>query len=132
MELGRDETYVWDYFDQKETVWTMLVLSAPDQLRQRMAWALYQILAISPEEIKDYGQTEFQLVYYDIFVRHAFGNYRDILKEVSYSPAMAKMLSYHRNKSAAYNWELWKQMNFADENFAREIMQVSLRSHGYC
>jgi 23S rRNA A2030 N6-methylase RlmJ len=42
------------------------------------------------------------LNYYDIFVRNAFGNYFDILKEVSYSPMMAEMLSYLSSKSAAY------------------------------
>ena len=42
------------------------------------------------------------LHYYDIFVRNAFGNYFDILKEVSYSPMMAEMLSYVDSKSSAY------------------------------
>ena len=107
----------------------MLVLTAPDQLRQRVAWVLYQIFAISPVEIKDHGQTEFHMAYYDIFVRHAFGNYRDIMKAVSYSPGMAKMLTYHQNKAAAYTWELIRKVNYADENYAREIMQVSLKSH---
>ena len=35
-------------------------------------------------------------------MRHAFGNYFDILKEVSYSPMMAEMLSYLESKSTAY------------------------------
>jgi len=39
--------------------------------------------------------------YYDIFVRNAFGNYRDILKEVSYSPLMAEMLTFVESKSSA-------------------------------
>lgn len=42
------------------------------------------------------------LNYYDIFVRHAFGSYFDILKEVSYSPMMAEMLSFMDSKSSAW------------------------------
>jgi hypothetical protein len=38
-------------------------------------------------------------------VRHAFGNYRDILREVSYSPMMADMLTYHGSRSTAHVWE---------------------------
>ncbi len=42
------------------------------------------------------------LAYYDIFVRNAFGNYRDVLKEISYSPLMAENLSFLGSKSSAY------------------------------
>ena len=42
------------------------------------------------------------LHYYDIFVRNAFGNYRDVLKEVPYSPMMAEMLSFVESRSAAF------------------------------
>lgn len=62
--------------------------------------------------------------YYDIFVRHAFGSYRDILKEVSYSPLMAEMLSFKDSKSTAYVWKTMQRVDFADENFAREVMQL--------
>jgi len=43
--------------------------------------------------------SEMYLHYYDIFVRHAFGNYRDIMKEVALSPMMATMLSSIDSKS---------------------------------
>lgn len=62
--------------------------------------------------------------YYDIFVRNAFGNYRDILKEVSYSPMMAEMLTYRDSRSTAYLWDSRGRVEFADENYAREIMQL--------
>ena len=32
-------------------------------------------------------------------MRHAFGNYRDILREVSFSPLMAEYLTFHQNKA---------------------------------
>jgi len=132
---ARDEfDMVMDYFDksaniesfdsQKFSVWSTVVLNAGDQLRQRMAWALSQIIALAvgtPGAVGNSEETEIYLNFYDIFVRHAFGNYRDILKEIAYSPLMGKMLSYLNNRPQGYN----SNPNiFPDENFAREIMQL--------
>lgn len=80
----------------------MIALESNDQLRQRMAWALSQILVVTPNQIDEEGYSEIYLNYYDIFVRNAFGNYFDVLKEVSYSPMMAEMLSFLDSKSSAY------------------------------
>jgi len=82
----------------------MITLSSQDQLRQRMAWALSQILIVTPKQISETGLTEAYLNYYDIFVRNAFGNYRDILKEVSQSPMMAEMLSFLESKSSGKDY----------------------------
>ena len=79
-----DDVHFSDRLKQRENLWTMITLSASDQLRQRVAWALSQIFAVSPETILENEQTEGYMYYYDIFVRNAFGNYFDILKEVSY------------------------------------------------
>jgi cullin-associated NEDD8-dissociated protein 1 len=68
------------------------------------------------------SHTEPFLSYYDIFVRNAFGNYGDILREISYSPLMAENLSFLQSKSAAYMWEAQSKVSFADENFARKIL----------
>ena len=38
------------------------------------------------------------LNYYDIFVRNAFGNLRDVLREVTYNPIMGDYLTYKRNR----------------------------------
>ena len=62
--------------------------------------------------------------YYDIFTRNAFGNYRDILKEVSYSPMMGEMLSYMESRSAAFVKRVEERVSRPDENYAREIMQL--------
>ena len=93
-------------------------LTAPDQLRQRVAWAFAQILVIARGAIEVEGShTEAFATYYDIFVRNAFGSYRDILREIAYSPMMAENLSYLTSKSAAYMWENQQIISFADENF---------------
>lgn len=57
-------------------------------------------------------------------MRNAFGNYRDILKEVAYSPTMAEMLSYLDSTSTAFEWRHYKRVEYPDENFAREAMQL--------
>ena len=56
--------------------------------------------------------------FYDIFLRNAFGNFRNLIKEVAYSHPMSVMLTYINSKSAAVSGD------FADENFAREAIQL--------
>lgn len=63
----------------------MIALTSSDQLRQRVAWALAQLLVVVKSSISvQLFDTEIFLQYYDIFVRNAFGNYLDILREISY------------------------------------------------
>lgn len=95
-------------------------VTSDDQLRQRTAYALSQILVVSGEESTSLHRlSHVQAAYMDILVRNAFGNYRDILEEVTYSPAMARYLTYFRGKKAnAITGSV------PDENYAREIMQL--------
>ena len=72
----------------RSAVWTMQALYSSDQLRQRMAWALSQIFVLAVVGGNFGGQTEMWLNYYDIFVRNAFGSFRDVLREVTYNPIM--------------------------------------------
>ena len=112
---------------QKSNVWTMIALQDgdnDDQLRQRVAWALSQIVVVTSKQINDLAYAEIYLNYYDIFVRNAFGNYFDILKEVSYSPMMAEMLSFLESKSQQFVLEDEGTFAYPDENYAREIMQL--------
>lgn len=108
--------------EHKGSVWTNVVLTAADQLRQRVAWALAQIVVVSRiglVGLKDSSfKTEPFVHFYDIFVRHAFGSYRDVLREVSYSPMMGWYLSFVNNKALAVSGAA------PDENYAREIMQL--------
>ncbi len=95
--------------DNKQYVWFMIALEASDQLRQRVTWAFAQLLVIVEREIKrNIAETEGFLYFYDIFVRNAFGNYRDILREVSYSTYMAESLSFLNSKSSAYMLEHYR------------------------
>ena len=61
----------------------------------------------------------------DIFVRHAFGNYRDILREITWNPLTAESLSFRNSKSQGFIFaNNNKQVAYPDENYAREIMQL--------
>lgn len=102
----------------KSTVWTAKALYAKDQLRQRVAWALSQIFVVSANGFGMDDRTELWLNYYDIFVRNAFGNFRDVLREVTYNPLMGRYLTNTGSSSFDYNGR------FPNENYAREIMQL--------
>ena len=102
---------------RQEAFWQH-ALTAPDQLRQRMAFALSQILVVSqfgPLDIDHLGTT----LYYDMLLEHAFGNYRDLLEDVTLSPMMGTYLSMMRNQKTDPDTG-----HEPDENFAREIMQL--------
>ena len=117
VEQGAD----WTYQDaqHKTGLWSTVVTRSPDQLRQRVAWSLAQIL-VTGEVGTNYAQEhEVWAAYYDIFVQHAFGSYRDILREVSASPLMAEYLTFLGNKAHATSGG-----KFPDENYARELMQL--------
>jgi uncharacterized protein (DUF1800 family) len=94
-------------------------LSGSDQLRQRVAFALSQILVASRRDVNLADRPLAMANFYDIFIRHAFGNYRDILGEVSKHPVMGRYLSHVGNQKAR------PEINqFPDENYAREVMQL--------
>lgn len=95
---------------------------APDQLRQRIAYALSQILVVNCEGGSVIGDNYItQARYYDIFTAGAFGSYRDILEKVTYSPVMGFYLSHLNNRKSD---DPVNPTRFPDENFAREIMQL--------
>jgi uncharacterized protein (DUF1800 family) len=91
----------------------------PDPLRQRVAFALSEILVTSdrPETlaVEQRGMAN----YYDLLVQHAFGNCRDLLYDVATHPVMGDYLSHINNRKANP-----AQKIYPDENFAREIMQL--------
>ncbi len=100
--------------------WTVQALTAPDQLRQRMAYALGQILVVS-----DSGGIDTRLIaeYQDMMTVGAFSDYRTLLGQVTFSPMMGQWLTYVRSR-AAYQTGTPPSTILPDENYAREIMQL--------
>lgn len=103
---------------ERQRVWFDTALDAPDQLRQRVAFALSEILVVSDNNGALEGQAIALTQYYDILLEHAFGNYRDLLEDVTLTPTMGHYLSMFRStRDANVGIE-------PDENYAREIMQL--------
>ncbi len=87
-----------------------------DQLRQRVAWALSQIVVTSANE-PDLSFAYVMSRYQNIMFQNAFGNYETLLRKVTYSPAMGNYLDMVNNDRPAGT-------RVPNENYAREIMQL--------
>lgn len=98
--------------------WWQNNMTAKDLLRQRIAYSLSQITVISLDGTLG-GYSMGVANYYDIMVRHSFGNYKDLLLEVSLHPAMGFYLSHLNNPKT----DIANNIH-PDENYAREIMQL--------
>ena len=99
-------------------IWFRNSLSGDDQLRQRVAFALSEIMVVSQLGALQ-GRPFAVADYYDVLARNAFGNYRDLLEEITLHPAMGVYLSMLGNEkpNPALNIR-------PDENYARELMQL--------
>jgi uncharacterized protein (DUF1800 family) len=101
-----------------ESFWDQAV-RGPDQLRQRTAFALSQIFVVSTVNSAVEIQADAHASYLDTLSRNAFGNYRQLLEEVTLHPTMAHYLSHFRNEK-----EDPVTGRIPDENYAREVMQL--------
>jgi len=102
---------------QANSAWWEIALTAEDQLRQRVAFALSEILVIS---MQVGTLAEWPLMcasYYDLLIEGAFGSYKDLVTKVSAHPAMGLYLSHQGNRKPDAS-------HIPDQNFAREIMQL--------
>ena len=92
-------------------------IHGPDQLRQRVAYALSRIIVVSLADANPWFEAF--AVYADHLAEQAFGNYGDLLRAVTYSPAMGMFLSHLGNEKADPATGA-----VPDENYARELMQL--------
>ena len=99
--------------------WFHTAATGSDQLRQRAAFALSQILVISDQNGTLSGEPIQVSEYWDILARNAFGNYGELLDQVTWNPSMGKYLSHFRNQKASTDGT-----RQPDENYAREVMQL--------
>jgi uncharacterized protein (DUF1800 family) len=91
-------------------------LNKPDQLRQRVAFALSQMMVVSSVEIYEaYGLADFQ----NILLNNALGNYRTLLQDVTLSPTMGHYLDMANSDET--NPQTGTVPN---QNYAREVLQL--------
>ncbi|MGO1069192.1 DUF1800 domain-containing protein [Lysobacter sp. CA199] len=91
-----------------------------DQLRQRVAFALSEIMVASDATSDPLGNAPHGMThYYDTLARDALGNYRTLLEDVTLHPVMGLYLSMLQNQKPdpVHNIR-------PDENYAREVMQL--------
>lgn len=93
--------------------WWGAALTAPDQLRQRVAFALSHIYVISNDSLGGRATT----FYYNLLLRDAFTNWRQLMTDVTISPGMGDFLNMANSAKAPPG-------QIANENFARENMQL--------
>ncbi len=98
---------------------TRQLIESDAQLRVKMTYALSQILVVGGDVVNNGKTTIRGMNYHDVLQKHAFGNYRVLLEEITYQPAMASWLTYLRSSKA--NQDTGAE---PDENFAREILQL--------
>ncbi len=103
----------------RQAAWWKIAVTAPDQLRQRVAFALSEILVTSDVASSLSNQADGLASYYDILAHDAFGNFRTLLNDVTLSPAMGNYLNMLHNAKANP-----AKGTSADENYAREVQQL--------
>ncbi len=107
----------------REAAWWKIAVTSPDQLRQRVAFALSEILVVSDQN-GTLNQNPIGMAnYYDLLVNGAFGNFRTLLENVTLSPVMGVYLSSLRNTKGTFD-KNGTVITSADENYAREVMQL--------
>ncbi len=107
---NQGEIYFQDAFWQQ-------ALAAPDQLRQRVRYALSEMFVVSSNNSMVQGFPRGEAAYYDMLGNDAFGNFRTLLNDVTLSPMMGQYLSMLGNDKGNANTD-------PDENYAREVMQL--------
>jgi len=117
--LGQDSSQIFGpYTPHFNYAYHHEIFTEGINLRHRVTQALSQILVVSiNSDINDWGEA--QAMYYDLLQEHTFGNYKDLLMDITYSFPMAYYLSHYNNPK-----EIPEENVHPDENYAREIMQL--------
>jgi uncharacterized protein (DUF1800 family) len=87
-------------------------LTRPDQLRQRVAFALHKFVVVAGLSMNQ-NEASWYAPYLQAIDKNAFGNFRQLLKDVTLNPGMGHYLDMAGNSRVAPN-----------ENYARELMQL--------
>ena len=92
-------------------------LTQPDQLRQRVAFALHKLLVVGGSTLNN-NETSWYAPYLQTIDRNTFGNFRTLLFEITLNPGMGEYLNMRGNSVVN------RANPTPNENYAREIMQL--------
>ena len=87
-------------------------LARPDQLRQRISFALHKFIVVAGRDLNN-NETSWYAPYLQTIDRNAFGNFRQLLFDITLNPGMGRYLDMAGNSRVSPN-----------ENYARELMQL--------
>ncbi|WP_255547900.1 DUF1800 domain-containing protein [Erythrobacter ani] len=99
-------------------IWSQL-MTGGSSVRKRAALALSEFFVVSLNSVDMTWRSPAIGEYWDILNRHAFGNYRDLIEDITLNPAMGVFLNTRGNKKADP-----RTGRVPDENYGREIMQL--------
>lgn len=110
--------YFFSSYPADGMIWNQLFTSQ-DGMRKRMALALSEFFVASLQSAEFTWRSHAYAQYWDLLVKNSFGNFRQLLEDVTLSPAMGYYLNTKGNlKENAATGRL------PDENYAREVMQL--------
>jgi uncharacterized protein (DUF1800 family) len=110
--------YYFQLYQADAMVWKQLFTSQ-DAVRKRMALALSEFFVASMQSAEFDWRSHGYAHWWDTLVRHAFGNFRQLLEDVTLHPVMGYYLNTKGNQK-----EDPDTGRVPDENYAREIMQL--------
>ncbi|WP_073977054.1 DUF1800 domain-containing protein [Erythrobacter donghaensis] len=118
---GFDQVTAARFFDGTITgdymIWSQL-LSGGNPVRKRIAFALSEFFVVSLTGIDMVWRAPAIAAYWDTLNARAFGNFRDLLQDITLNPAMGVFLNTRGNRRADGSGRV------PDENYAREVMQL--------
>ncbi len=118
MQAVLDDPNLPLYQNSRQEVWFLNSAEGEDQLRQRMAFALSQLFVVSDAASLN-NEVMGLAKYYDMLGNSAFGNFRDVLEDVTLNTMMGFYLGMFRNAKADP-----VAGTQPDENYAREVLQL--------
>jgi uncharacterized protein (DUF1800 family) len=110
--------YMYSDFPVDFMIWNQLFTSQ-DSMRKRIALALSEFFVVSLASAEFTWRSHGFAQYWDILVKHAFGNFRQLLEDITLNPAMGYFLNTKGNQK-----ENTTTGRLPDENYGREIMQL--------
>ena len=100
----------------QQTFWQQ-AMTGSDQLRQRVKFTLTELMVIASTTPAVGSMPRGMANYYDVLGADVFGNFRQLLEDVTLNPMMGQYLSMISNDKGDANRD-------PDENYAREVMQL--------
>jgi uncharacterized protein (DUF1800 family) len=118
---GNTDPFRGEFFNPSPAdfmIWKQLI-SSPDQVRMRMALALSEMMVVSTNPLDAFWPGSFMAAYWDLLTKNAFGNFRQLLEDVTLNAAMGRYLNMLGSLK-----EDPATGRLPDENYSREIMQL--------